>query len=103
MPLYQPTSGLDTLGALLVMKALRVIASSGRAVICTIHQPSAELFYMFDQMLLLQVRFFYAGFPAYQYYSSFGFGSNLFSWKLFVSVAGKPFILAQWVTEQAFC
>jgi hypothetical protein len=27
----------------------------GKAVICTVHQPSAELFAMFDALLLLQV------------------------------------------------
>eukprot|EP01012_Entosiphon_sulcatum_P000011 TRINITY_DN0_c1_g1_i1.p1 TRINITY_DN0_c1_g1~~TRINITY_DN0_c1_g1_i1.p1 ORF type:complete len:1430 (-),score=273.60 TRINITY_DN0_c1_g1_i1:211-4500(-) len=49
----EPTSGLDTRGALKVMKAARRIADSGRAVICTIHQPSAELFELFDSLLLL--------------------------------------------------
>jgi hypothetical protein len=33
---------------------LRKIASSGRAIVCTIHQPSAELFFQFDSLLLLQ-------------------------------------------------
>lgn len=35
------------------MKVLRRVASTGRAVIVTIHQPSAALFYQFDRLLLL--------------------------------------------------
>jgi len=37
-----------------VMRVLRNIASTGRTVIATIHQPSADLFLMFDDLLLLQ-------------------------------------------------
>ena len=49
----EPTSGLDSAGALVVMESARNIANSGKTVICTIHQPSEELFYMFDSLLLL--------------------------------------------------
>ncbi|KJE97267.1 ABC transporter [Capsaspora owczarzaki ATCC 30864] len=52
--LDEPTSGLDAFGAALVMSKIRQIAQSGRAVICTIHQPSAEIFGMFDHLLLLK-------------------------------------------------
>ena len=30
------------------------VAATGRTVMCTIHQPSAEIFFMFDRLLLLQ-------------------------------------------------
>ena len=51
--LDEPTTGLDSRAAQTVMRVVRRIARSGRAVICTIHQPSAELFYLFDRLVLL--------------------------------------------------
>ncbi|RHY18619.1 hypothetical protein DYB32_010355, partial [Aphanomyces invadans] len=52
--LDEPTSGLDARSAKLIMTGIRKIASTGRTVACTIHQPSAEVFDMFDYLLLLQ-------------------------------------------------
>eukprot|EP00808_Paulinella_micropora_P014058 g9644.t1 len=52
--LDEPTSGLDSQAASIVMRALRNIAATGRTVICTIHQPSCEIFSLFDRLLLLQ-------------------------------------------------
>jgi ABC-type multidrug transport system ATPase subunit/ABC-type multidrug transport system permease subunit len=51
--LDEPTTGLDSKNAMTVMKVVKRIARSGRAIICTIHQPSAELFFLFDRLLLL--------------------------------------------------
>lgn len=52
--LDEPTTGLDSREALTVMRVIRRITSTGRTVICTVHQPSAEIFNMFDSMLLLK-------------------------------------------------
>lgn len=53
--LDEPTSGISSNSALKVAQALRNIADAGdTAVICTLHQPSKEVFRMFDQVLLLQ-------------------------------------------------
>lgn len=52
--LDEPTSGLDSRAAAIVMQVIRRVASTGRTVICTIHQPSAEIFFAFDDLLLLQ-------------------------------------------------
>ncbi|KDO27884.1 hypothetical protein SPRG_07156 [Saprolegnia parasitica CBS 223.65] len=52
--LDEPTSGLDARSAKIVMAGIRKIASTGRTVVCTIHQPSAEVFEMFDSLLLLK-------------------------------------------------
>ena len=43
-PCSEPTSGLDARGAGLVMKAVKNTVATGRTVVCTIHQPSLEIF-----------------------------------------------------------
>lgn len=36
------------------MKCMRGVANAQRAVLCTIHQPSAAIFLSFDMLVLLQ-------------------------------------------------
>ena len=50
----EPTSGLSTRGATLLINILRRLAHEGRAICCTIHQPSSKLFFLFDRLLLLK-------------------------------------------------
>ena len=50
----EPTSGLTSHEAHITMSALSRVARSQRPVICTIHQPSSEVFKMFDRLLLLK-------------------------------------------------
>jgi len=52
--LDEPTSGLDSMAAENVMRISRRVADSGVAVICTIHQPSSSLFFLFDWLLLMK-------------------------------------------------
>ncbi|KAI9983650.1 hypothetical protein PInf_007716 [Phytophthora infestans] len=52
--LDEPSSGLDARSAKLIMDGVRKVADSGRTIICTIHQPSAEVFFLFDSLLLLK-------------------------------------------------
>lgn len=39
---------------MIVVRFLRRLADAGQAILCTIHQPSAVLFEMFDDLILLQ-------------------------------------------------
>ncbi|KAG7379870.1 hypothetical protein PHYBOEH_011745 [Phytophthora boehmeriae] len=52
--LDEPTSGLDARSAKLIMDGVRKVANTGRTIICTIHQPSSEVFQVFDSILLLK-------------------------------------------------
>ncbi|KAG7378511.1 hypothetical protein PHYPSEUDO_009969 [Phytophthora pseudosyringae] len=72
----EPTSGLDSFMAETVTTQLQQIARGGRIVIATIHQPSSEVFALFDQLFLLS-----DGSPVYQgkalesvdYFASLGY------------------------------
>ncbi|VDK37487.1 unnamed protein product [Taenia asiatica] len=50
----EPTSGLDSAASLQCIVALQTIAKQGRTVVCTIHQPSATVFDIFDQLYFLR-------------------------------------------------
>ncbi|THH12068.1 hypothetical protein EW145_g234 [Phellinidium pouzarii] len=52
--LDEPTSGLDSQSAWAITSFLRTLADNGQAILCTIHQPSSELFQVFDRLLLLR-------------------------------------------------
>jgi ABC-type multidrug transport system ATPase subunit len=51
--LDEPTSGLDSSTALRIMNVLKKEASRGMTILATIHQPSAELFTIFDRCISL--------------------------------------------------
>lgn len=51
--LDEPTSGLDGQSAYNTVRFLRKLADLGQAVLVTIHQPSAQVFSVFDSLLLL--------------------------------------------------
>ncbi|KAI3678493.1 hypothetical protein L6452_37788 [Arctium lappa] len=50
----EPTSGLDARAAAIVMRTIRNTVDTGRTVVCTIHQPSNEIFEAFDELLLMK-------------------------------------------------
>ncbi|KAM0864568.1 hypothetical protein ACQ4PT_043847 [Festuca glaucescens] len=50
----EPTSGLDARAAAIVMRAVRNTVNTGRTVVCTIHQPSIDIFESFDDLMLLK-------------------------------------------------
>lgn len=51
--LDEPTSGLDSFSAYNLIKLLQQIASNC-AILCTIHQPSADIFFLFDKAIFLK-------------------------------------------------
>uniref|UniRef100_A0A0E0F160 ABC transporter domain-containing protein n=1 Tax=Oryza meridionalis TaxID=40149 RepID=A0A0E0F160_9ORYZ len=50
----EPTSGLDARAAAIVMRAVKNVAETGRTVVCTIHQPSIEIFEAFNELMLMK-------------------------------------------------
>ncbi|XP_058109090.1 ABC transporter G family member 31-like [Magnolia sinica] len=50
----EPTSGLDARAASIVMRTVRNTVDTGRTVVCTIHQPSIDIFEAFDELLLMK-------------------------------------------------
>ncbi|KAM1777750.1 hypothetical protein ACFX11_044367 [Malus domestica] len=59
----EPTSGLDARAAAIVMRTVRNTVDTGRTVVCTIHQPSIDIFEAFDELFLMKRggRVIYAG------------------------------------------
>lgn len=53
MVLDEPTSGLDSASAFGIMSSLTALAKLGHTIIATIHQPSSDVWTLFDKLLLL--------------------------------------------------
>ncbi|XP_061708449.1 protein brown-like [Cydia pomonella] len=49
----EPTTGLDSYSAYLVISILKQLTESGRIVICSVHQPSSDLFNQFNNIMLM--------------------------------------------------
>ncbi|XP_044477754.1 pleiotropic drug resistance protein 3-like isoform X1 [Mangifera indica] len=50
----EPTSGLDARAAAIVMRVVKNVVETGRTIVCTIHQPSIDIFEAFDELILLK-------------------------------------------------
>lgn len=57
----EPTSGLSSKDSFIVMDMLKELALKGELIIANIHQPSSEIFKMFDKLIILDK----GGYPIY--------------------------------------
>ncbi|KAK7264052.1 hypothetical protein RJT34_31655 [Clitoria ternatea] len=74
--LDEPTTGLDSASAYFVAQTLRNMAHDGKTVISSIHQPSSEVFALFDDLFLLsggQTIYFGAAEKAVEFFRKAGF------------------------------
>ncbi|CAM6018489.1 unnamed protein product [Sphagnum balticum] len=74
--LDEPTTGLDSAAAFFVVTTLRNLARDGRTVISSIHQPSSEVFELFDNLTLLsggRCMYFGVATDACQHFATAGF------------------------------
>ena len=53
MILDEPTSGLDSHTSTKIIQLMRTEAYRGATIVSTIHQPSSEIFMMFDMVIFL--------------------------------------------------
>ncbi|XP_059079534.1 protein white-like [Tigriopus californicus] len=71
----EPTSGLDSYMAQNVVEVLQQLANQGKSIVCTIHQPSSQVFSMFDRVLLMaegQVTYLGGVERAFEFFSEVG-------------------------------
>ncbi|CAF1073260.1 unnamed protein product [Adineta steineri] len=72
----EPTSGLDGSMAFTICDAMRKLCNQGKTIVCTIHQPSSEIFQLFDTLYLLaegRVAYFGSRKKAQEFFNTLGF------------------------------
>lgn len=72
----EPTSGLDSYMAESVVRMLKQLALNGRSIVATIHQPSSEVYALFDRVCFLsegRVAYFGSREGALEHFASLGY------------------------------
>jgi len=90
--LDEPISGLDSFHAAKLIDLLKKVADSGSSVLCTVHQPSSDIFHAFDHLTLInhgRVMYHGSASSAKQFFTDCGFKMppeyNPADWLLFVA------------------
>lgn len=55
----EPTSGLDSFMAESSVQSLQQLASEGKTIVATIHQPSSEVFQLFSRLVYRCIHYAY--------------------------------------------
>ncbi|KAF8404227.1 hypothetical protein HHK36_009109 [Tetracentron sinense] len=74
--LDEPTSGLDSTAAHRLVSTLGSLAQKGKTIVTSMHQPSSQVYQMFDSVLLLsegRCLYFGKGSQAMNYFATVGF------------------------------
>ncbi|XP_065564729.1 protein scarlet-like isoform X3 [Artemia franciscana] len=72
----EPTTGLDSFSAETLVKIMKKMAAEGKTIVCTIHQPSSEIYNLFGSLILLtEGRIAYMGTTkrVLSFFESFGY------------------------------
>jgi ATP-binding cassette subfamily G (WHITE) protein 1 len=81
--LDEPTSGLDTYTAYSVIRMLKALANGqGRTVVATVHQPSSEIYHLFDDLLIMaqgKIMFYGTAERAIEYFGEAGYQCPTFT------------------------
>jgi len=51
--LDEPTTGLDSFTANILVDILLELKNENKTIVCTIHQPTSEMFFKFDRLMLM--------------------------------------------------
>nr|XP_022907988.1 protein scarlet-like [Onthophagus taurus] len=72
----EPTTGLDAYSAQKIVTMMNMMSAGGKTILCTIHQPSSEIFAMFSQVILLangKIAFMGATANAVEFFNRLGY------------------------------